>query len=162
MHLDTVFTAVDRNAALVFPPVIDSGGADAADTFEVDLHSDSLEPLHRGSLLASLAKRRLKMEPILCGGRDPIAQQREQWTDGANALALAPGVIAMYDRNVATTDELHRHGYRIVESEAVLLGKEEVDLDRGSRTCILLSSHEMSRARGGPHCLTHPLIRDDV
>ncbi len=162
MHLDTVFTQVDRNAALVFPPVIGSGGADAADTYEVDLHSESLEPIHRGSLLATLAKRRLKMEPILCGGRDQIAQQREQWTDGANALALAPGVIVLYDRNVATAGELNRQGFRIVDAEAVLLGKEEVDLDANRRTCLLLASHEMSRARGGPHCLTHPLMRDDV
>ena len=94
------------------------------------------------------------------GGDDPIAQQREQWTDGANALALAPGVIAMYDRNRGTLDELSRRGFRIVEAEHLLLGRVEVDLDASERVCISFASHELSRARGGPHCLTHPLLRD--
>jgi arginine deiminase len=162
MHLDTVFTQLDHEFALLFPPVIGATGSEAADTYEVDLHSHDLEPRHRGSLLATLAKRGLRIEPIACGGRDPLAQQREQWTDGANALALAPGVVVLYDRNVATAEELDRRGFRVVEAEAVLLGQQEVDLEAGERVCLLLASHEISRARGGPHCLTHPLVRDDA
>ena len=89
-----------------------------------------------------------------------MAQQREQWTDGANALAVAPGVILLYDRNVRTAEELARHGFRIVPADDLLLGRTEVDVEAGGRVCILLASHEISRARGGPHCLTHPLLRD--
>ena len=74
----------------------------------------------------SCATRGLDLEPIPCGGNDPVAQQREQWTDGANAFALAPGVITLYDRNVATADELARRGWRVVDAEDVLLGREEV------------------------------------
>ena len=85
-----------------------------------------------------------------------MAQQREQWTDGANAFALAPGVIVLYDRNVATAEEL-AGGVSGSSAEDVLLGREEVDLDDPDRVCLLIDSHEMSRARGGPHCLTHPL-----
>ena len=107
-----------------------------------------------------MSRRGSLFEPISCGGDDPIAQQREQWTDGANALALAPGVIAMYDRNRGTMEELSRRGFRIVEAEDLLLGREEVDLDMQERVCISFASHELSRARGGPHCLTHPLLRD--
>jgi arginine deiminase len=162
MHLDTVFTPVDRDAALVFEPVICSGGPQRAETYEIDLGSSDLVPQHRGSLLEALAARGLDLEPIPCGGTDPVAQQREQWTDGANAFALAPGVIVLYDRNVATADALAAAGFRILAAEDVLLGREEVDLDGEERTCILIDSHEMSRARGGPHCLTHPLVRDDI
>ena len=68
----------------------------------------------------------------------------------------------LYDRNVATADELDRNGFRIVAAEDVLLGREEVSLDHPGRVCLLLESHEISRARGGPHCLTHPLERDDL
>jgi arginine deiminase len=50
----------------------------------------------------------------------------------------------------------------VVAAEDVLLGSEEVDLARDERVCLMLSSHEISRARGGPHCLTHPLVRDDL
>jgi arginine deiminase len=162
MHLDTVFTPLDRDAALVFPPVICGGGPQLAETYEIDLSSSDLLPHHRGCLLDALADRGLDLQPIACGGSDPIAQQREQWTDGANAFALAPGIIVLYDRNVATADELARQGFRVVAAEDVLLGREEIQLQEGGRVCVLLESHEISRARGGPHCLTHPLERDDL
>ena len=162
MHLDTVFTPLDRDAALVFTPVICGSGPQLADTYEIDLRSSDPAPQHRGCLLEALANRDLKLEPISCGGADPVAQQREQWTDGANAFALAPGVIVLYDRNVATADELARSGFRVVAAKDVLLGREEVRLDDEGRVCLLIESHEISRARGGPHCLTHPLERDDA
>jgi arginine deiminase len=162
MHLDTVFTPLDRDAALVFEPVICGNGPQLAHTSEVDLRSSDLLPRHRGSLLEALAARGLDLEPVPCGGADPVAQQREQWTDGANAFALAPGVVVLYDRNVATADELDRRGFRVLSAEDVLLGRDEVDLDDPGRVCLLLESHEISRARGGPHCLTHPLVRDEL
>jgi arginine deiminase len=162
MHLDTVFTPLDEGAALAFPPVICGDGPELAETYEVDLHASDRTPQHRGCLLDALKARGLDLEPIPCGGDDAIAQQREQWTDGANAFALAPGIIVLYDRNVATAEELERRGFRIVSADDVLLGREEVSLADDGRTCLLLESHEISRARGGPHCLTHPLLRDDM
>jgi arginine deiminase len=66
----------------------------------------------------------------------------------------------MYDRNQATMDELSRHGFRVVDAKDLLLGRDEADLGGGERICISLQSNELSRARGGPHCLTHPLVRD--
>jgi arginine deiminase len=111
-------------------------------------------------MLATLASRGVDLEPISCGGSDPVTQQREQWTDGANAFALAPGLITLYDRNVATAEELDRHGFRVVEAESLLLGRIEIDPADCGRVCVLVRSHEMSRARGGPHCLTHPLLRE--
>lgn len=161
MHLDTVLTPIDRDACLGFPPVVRGRGTDAARVFEIDLHADEPTFAPRPDLLRALAARGVDLALVPCGGDDPVAQQREQWTDGANALALAPGAILLYDRNVRTMEELGRHGFRAVQAEDLLLGRDEVDLDAGGRVCILLASHEISRARGGPHCLTHPLLRDD-
>jgi len=162
MHLDTVFTPADHDAALAFPPVICGDGPQLAETYEVDLQGEDLTPRHRGCLLDALREHGLDLELIPCGGADPIAQQREQWTDGANTLALAPGVITLYDRNIATADELDRRGWRVITAEDVLLGREEVSLDGTRKTCLLLASNEISRARGGPHCLSHPLVRDEA
>ncbi|MCG6949695.1 MAG: hypothetical protein LJE93_12360 [Acidobacteria bacterium] len=162
MHLDTVFTPIDRDAALVFEPVICGDGPQVAESFEIDLGSSDLTPDHTGCLLDALTRRGIDLEPIPCGGSDPVAQQREQWTDGANAFALSPGIIVLYDRNLATADALDGTGFRVLQAEDVLLGREEVALDGDGRVCLLIDSHEMSRARGGPHCLTHPLERDDI
>ena len=162
MHLDTVITAVDRDACLVYPPVILPGGSEEARVYELDLHADDPRPIPCANLLSALALRGVDLEPLSCGGSDAVAQQREQWTDGANAFALGPGFIMLYDRNVRTAEQLARNGFRIVDARDVLKGKVTVDLDGGRRTCVMLPSHEISRARGGPHCLTHPLVRDDL
>jgi arginine deiminase len=162
MHLDTVLTPADRDSALAFPPVICGSGPQLAETYEVDLKGKDHSPKHRGCILDAIRDRGLDLELIPCGGADPLAQQREQWTDGANTLALAPGVITLYDRNIATADELNRRGWRVITAEDVLLGREEVSLDGTGKTCLLLASNEISRARGGPHCLSHPLERDEV
>ncbi len=160
MHLDTVFTVVDAHRALVAPQVILPGSGETAPALLHDLGREGGEPVPTGGFLEALERVGFPLEPIPCGGSDPVAQQREQWTDGANALALAPGVITLYDRNVRTVEELDRRGFRVVTAAGVLLGRDEVSLEGGGPTCILLESHEISRARGGPHCLTHPLVRD--
>jgi arginine deiminase len=160
MHLDTLFTPVDRDLALVYPPVLLHHGPEAASVYEIDLRSRKRTWAQRKDLLSCLARRGAGFEPIPCGGADPIAQQREQWTDGANALALAPGVITMYDRNRGTIEALSARGFRIVGAPDLLLGRDEVDLDVHERVCIAFQSNELSRARGGPHCLTHPIVRD--
>jgi len=71
-------------------------------------------------------------------------------------------VIFIYERNVATAEELARHGFRIVDAEDLAVGRDEVDPDTNERVCVVLPSHELSRARGGPHCLSHPLVRENV
>ncbi len=162
MHLDTLITQIDRDACLVYPPVILPGGREEAEVYRIDLRSGDLEPERAEHLLRSLARHGIELEPIACGGSDPVSQQREQWTDGANALALAPGLITLYDRNVATAEALDSKGFRVVEAEDLLLGRDELDAERCGRVCLLISSHEMSRARGGPHCLVHPLLRDEL
>jgi len=162
MHLDTLITPVDRDACLAYTPVIEGPGPEQARVWEIDLRAGELEVSPAAGLLDALRRRGIDLEPIPCGGHDPLFQQREQWTDGANALAVAPGVILLYDRNVRTAEELARRGFGVVPAADLLMGRSEIDFTRAGRTCILLPSHELSRARGGPHCLSHPLVRDDL
>jgi arginine deiminase len=160
MHLDTIFTPVDHDACLVHAPVLLPGGSEEARIHEIDLRSNEPWPSPGKDLLSTLARHGIDLEPIICGGSDLVDQQREQWTDGANAFALAPGVICLYDRNVGTIDGLQSAGFEIAHADDLLRGDRPIPTAAGKRLCILIPSHELSRARGGPHCLTHPLERE--
>ncbi|HET7705103.1 MAG TPA: arginine deiminase family protein [Thermoanaerobaculia bacterium] len=162
MHLDTVFTFTSRHECLIYPPVILPGGSQAAKVTSIDLTRRSVTPKQEKSLLGALRKLGFDMEPIYCGGQRSLDQQREQWTDGANAFTLAPGVILMYERNVRTTEELAAHGYNIIYEDDLLLGRVEMETWTDKKYALLIPGHELSRARGGPRCMTMPLEREDI
>ncbi|HIA03027.1 MAG TPA: hypothetical protein EYN66_14160 [Myxococcales bacterium] len=103
MHLDTIFTLVDHNRCLVFSPLLLE--VDAMGITSVDSHGATQR---RGHFLDVLAEDGMPLTPILCGGHDPIHQVREQWSDGANAFALAPGKILLYARNEQTLEQLNK------------------------------------------------------
>jgi len=161
MHLDTVFTVISREECLVYGPMILPGEPEEADVYECDLSRRTLAWTSKKDLLSALKAQGLDLAPVRCGGADPIAERREQWTDGANAFALAPGIVLLYDRNVKTADELSRAGYRIVEESDLLLGREELDV-RAGKCVVRLAAHELSRARGGPRCMAMPLVREPL
>jgi arginine deiminase len=162
MHLDTVFTMISREECLVYAPMILPDGAEEADVYRCDLTGRSTVWTSETDLLSALRSEGIDLKPIRCGGDDPISERREQWTDGANAFALAPGVILMYDRNERTAEQLSRAGYEVVEEEDLLLGKSALDLRRGKKYAVSLAAHELSRARGGPRCMAMPLRREDA
>jgi arginine deiminase len=166
MHLDTVLTIIDRNQFLAFGRIIQEakffiyqypfapGFADAP-------------PLSFGEALAKLGMK--SAEIVNCGGDNPLFQSREQWTDGANLFAIAPGVVVGYDRNVETAKALREHGYRYLEP-ANTSGRKEIEKiaeqvrsgEPTERILIGLRSSELSRAPGGARCMTLPLERDPV
>lgn len=163
MHLDTVFTFISRNECLIYPPVILPGGQQAARVTTVDLtRKRAISYVEQKSLLDALKKNGFDLQPIYCGGKSALDQQREQWTDGANAFALAPGVILLYERNVRTAEELARHGYHIVYEDDLLLGRTELETWTDKKYALQIAGHELSRARGGPRCMTMPLEREEV
>lgn len=161
MHLDTVFTFIDRGICLAYLPVIDKGGRLSSQAFYVDLSADHLSFSLRPSLLDALSDLGVELEVIPCGGGDDVLfQEREQWTDGANAFAIAPGVIVLYRRNRRTVVELASRGWRVLHEKDVIAGKASV-LGEG-KTVVTVEGDELSRARGGPRCMTMPLERDPV
>ncbi len=162
MHLDTVFTIINRDECLVYPPVILPGGEEEAKVYEIDLTKRQVSYTERKSLLGTLKKKGLDLRPIRCGGSQPIDQEREQWTDGANAFTLAPGVILLYERNMRTADELARNDYHIVYEDDLLLGRTELETWTDKKYAIQIQGHELARARGGPRCMTMPLEREDI
>ncbi len=153
----------DRGSRIrrIFVVALPPDGAEEADVYRCDLTRRPVAWTSESDLLSALKSEGLDLRPVRCGGSDPISERREQWTDGANAFALAPGVVLIYDRNERTADELARAGYTVFDEADLLLGRRELDLKRGKRYAVRLAGHELSRARGGPRCMAMPLVREE-
>lgn len=160
MHLDTVFTLIDRQVCLGYAPIMGAAGPRGAHVYLVDLEAPRLTFEVAPSLLDTLRTLGLDYEMVPCGGDDPIDQEREQWTDGANAFAVAPGVILLYERNRKTVEALVQRGWRHLDETEVVAENAPV-LGEGP-TVVTIAGYELSRARGGPRCMTMPLEREPV
>jgi len=142
MHLDTVFTMVDYDKFTIHPAIQGPKGNMNIYILEKGTDEETLKITHRNSLMEALKEVLGLSELVLipCGGGDVIASAREQWNDGSNTLAIAPGVVVTYDRNYVSNTLLREHGIEVIE---------------------VLSS-ELSRGRGGPRCMSMPIVRKDI
>lgn len=142
MHLDTVFTMIDHDKFTVHPEILDKNGE-----LNIYVMEDTGVPgrpkiTHKTNLKQALEEA-LGIENVIlipCGDGDPIAAAREQWNDGSNTLAIAPGVVITYDRNYITNAALRNAGVKVIEVEGAELG----------------------RGRGGPRCMSMPIYREDI
>ena len=160
MHLDTVFTFVSEDECVVFPPLIDRGNGGNVVHFTRGDGSGRFFSQVRPNLkeaLQSVLGRELSYIP--CGGNEPLSQRREQWTDGANFFAVAPGAVVGYERNGQTFEAMRRRGYRVVSARGFLSYYSESEYVPGEKVAIKLEGTELSRGRGGPRCMTLPIRR---
>jgi arginine deiminase len=137
MHLDTVFTLLDRDKATAYPQVV--GGIRSISlrpgkkpgTLDVREDKDFLSAV--GDALGT------KLHVVETGG-DAYQQAREQWDDGNNVVALEPGVVVAYERNTFTISKMREAGVEVVE----------------------IAGFELGKGRGGGHCMTCPVVRDPI
>lgn len=137
MHLDTVFTAIDYNKYTVHPEIVGP-----LQVFEITpgTNGHRLNVREVDATLHDVLCKYTEVDDvdlITCGGDDMIAAQREQWNDGSNTLAIAPGTVVVYERNDVTNRILQEHDVHVLS----------------------IPSAELSRGRGGPRCMSMPLVR---
>ena len=155
IHLDMIFTQVDRELCVLFPPHF--------------IGPERLRILHRRkgqhhvhempNVFAALQSVGLPMEPVFCGGDRRIMQEREQWASGCNFVAMRPGVVLSYHRSEGTLREMQKMGFRLVTADDFLTGGDRIREDE--RAVIVFEGSELVRGGGGPRCMTCPVQRDD-
>lgn len=135
MHLDTVLTQIDTDKFLVHPNILEH-----LQIYELTPGKTELSVRLCTQTPEEILAKALKVDQVRllrCGGGDQIAAQREQWNDGSNALCIRPGTIVAYDRNYVTNELLESEGIQVLR----------------------IPSAELSRGRGGPRCMSMPLMR---
>ena len=184
MHIDTVFTQVKRNMWVLLRSLsaTDSLAEDRepiawfADKksknrteivqFRPDKKPKTFESIE--DLLKNISEKDLQSKEetrFIYSGNDTFPYDaREQWTDSCNLLALKEGVVLGYDRNDKTIEAFKKAGFKVIKVKELLKKLEENELDAKTMkdTLILMPSAELSRARGGFHCMSMPLLRDKV
>lgn len=160
IHLDMVFTLLDKNKAMVFEPLILADNQ--YQTVHMVIENGKVTKIKSVNNIPSIIKKLgMEIEPIICGGiADEWNQEREQWHSGANFFAIAPGKVISYARNVHTLNELAKNGFDIITAWDVINGKRDINK---SKSCVItIDGSELPRGGGGARCMTMPLRRAAV
>ena len=138
MHLDTVFTQVDIDAFAIHPGIVN-----ILRCYRVKLLDEELQVTPLDGSLDKILREELRLDKvrlIRCGGEDSIVSAREQWNDASNTLCVRPGTVIVYNRNTVTNQILKDHGIHVIE----------------------VPGSELGRGRGGPRCMSMPLLRETL
>lgn len=161
IHLDMVFTLLDRDKCMVFKPLIMQ--ANQYQTVHIVIDDGKVVSIRPVSgILSALKKLGMDLKPVVCGGVDEWDQEREQWHSGANFFAFAPGKVLSYARNIHTLEELSKNGFEVVRAEDFISGAAD-SIVYGPSPCVLtIDGSELPRGGGGARCMTMPLSRQKI
>mgnify|MGYP006278574689 CR=1 FL=1 len=160
IHLDMVFTFLDKDACMVYEPVVLK--PNRLQTVHIEIDNGKVCSIYQEeNLLQGLKKLGIDLEPIYCGGQKDIwTQEREQWHSGANFFSVAPGKVIGYERNTYTIEEMANHGFEVVPAIDII--NDKVNIDDYKRAVITVEGSELPRGGGGARCMTMPVSRSHI
>lgn len=159
IHLDMIFTMIDFDKCVVYPPLITGPYRSRAFHCSFNGGPDSKITEYR-DVLSALAASGVDLDPINCGGDESFHQEREQWASGANFFSFAPGKILGYGHNRYTVEALSHVGFNVVEAREIISGERDIGTDE--RIVVTMDGAELSRGGGGCRCMTMPVARQDI
>jgi arginine deiminase len=159
IHLDMVFTCLDTDTCIVYDPLIFRLSPYRTIHIRTDNGKVTIEEC--ANIPKALKELGIDLKPLICGGKNDLwIQEREQWHSGANFLALAPGKVIGYERNIHTIEELNKNGYEIQKASDIISG--EASVDDYKKCVITMAGSELPRGGGGTRCMTLPVKREKV
>jgi arginine deiminase len=160
IHLDMVFTFLDKDACMVYEPLILQ--ANRFETIHIQIENGKVTKIfNEENMVSALKKLGMDLKPILCGGdKDRWIQEREQWHSGANFFAVGPGKVIGYERNASTIKELNKNGFEVIKATDII--KNKVNIAEYKKYVITLEGSELPRGGGGARCMTMPVRRKHI
>lgn len=159
IHLDMVFTFVDRDLCMIYEPLIMQSSRFL--TIHISIIDGKVKIVEEENIPVALRKLGMEVRTINCGGhKDTVIQEREQWHSGANFFALEPGKIIGYGRNIHTIETLNQSGFDVVRAKDIVSGKDTIESHQ--KCVITIEGAELSRGGGGCRCMTMPVRREII
>lgn len=159
IHMDMVFTLLDKNKCMVFEPLILQ--PNKYQTVHIAVQDGKILKIEREhNVLTALKKLGMDLEPVFCGGESYQHAEREQWHSGANFFSVGEGKVMGYSRNLHTIDAMNNAGFEPIKANDVISGAR--NLNDYEKYVVTIDGSELPRGGGGCRCMTMPIRRKSV
>lgn len=159
IHLDMVFTFLDKDKCMVYEPLIVKN-EEGFEVTHIEIDNGKVTYHEKPNFMKGLKDLGFDLEPVKCGGDNRLYQDREQWHSGANFFCLGEGKIIGYSRNSHTINALNKAGFAVLNAEDIC--NDKINMNDYKRFVVTIDAAELPRGGGGARCMTMPIKRSKV
>lgn len=159
IHLDMVFTFLDKDKCMVYEPLIVKN-EEGFEVTHIEIDNGKVTYHEKPNFMKGLKDLGFDLEPVKCGGDNRLYQDREQWHSGANFFCLGEGKIIGYSRNSHTINALNKAGFAVLNADDIC--NDKINMNDYNRFVVTIDAAELPRGGGGARCMTMPIKRSKV